>query len=94
MKKLINIIAFAVAIIIVLAMYSCTAAETMSCSVAELETTTEAEAVADNCYFGDSKKDGDNGGSYGNSNGSYSSPPPAHASDFSQMEDDDAQLPF
>ena len=53
-----------------------------------------AEVVADNCYFGDSKKDGDSGGSYGNSKGSYYSPPPAPASDFSQMDDDDAQLPF
>ena len=53
-----------------------------------------AEVVADNCYFGDSKKDGDNGGSYGNSYGGYSSPAPAPASDFSQMDDDDAQLPF
>ena len=29
-----------------------------------------AEVVADNCYFGDSKRDGDNGGSY-NSGSSY-----------------------
>ena len=53
-----------------------------------------AEVVADNCYFGDSKKDGDSGSSYGNSYGGYSAPAPAPASDFSQMDDDDAQLPF
>ena len=53
-----------------------------------------AEVVADNCYFGDSKKDGDSGSSYGNSYGGYSTPAPDPASDLSQMDDDDAQLPF
>ena len=65
-----------------------------------------AEVVADNCYFGDSKRD-DQGGSYaGNSYGagSYgSAPAPAYggysvpsapASDFAMLDDDDAQLPF
>ncbi len=45
-----------------------------------------AEVVADNCYFGDSKRDSDNGGSYGgnayggNSYGgnSYSAPAPSY----------------
>jgi len=43
-----------------------------------------AEVVADNCYFGDSKRDSDSGSSYGNSYGgnsyggsSYSAPAPA-----------------
>ena len=65
-----------------------------------------AEIVADNVYFGDSKRD-DQGGSYaGNSYGagSYgSAPAPAYggysvpsapASDFAMLDDDDAQLPF
>lgn len=39
-----------------------------------------AEVVADNCYFGDSKKE--SGGSA------------AAASDFSMLDDDDAELPF
>ena len=55
-----------------------------------------AEIVADNVYFGDSKREGE-GGSYGSapapSYGSYAAPAPA-ASDFAMLEDDDAQLPF
>ena len=54
-----------------------------------------AEIVADNVYFGDSKREGDSG-SYSApapSYGSYSAPAPA-ASDFAMLEDDDAQLPF
>ena len=57
-----------------------------------------AEVVADNVYFGDSRRDGDNVGS------SYSAPaaggfggyaaPSAPASDFAMLDDDDAQLPF
>ncbi len=67
-----------------------------------------AEVVADNCYFGDSKRDGDSGSSYsGNTYGgnSYSAPAPSYgggynapvapaASDFAMLDDDDAQLPF
>ena len=67
-----------------------------------------AEVVADNVYFGDSKRDaaGDNGGyspapSYGysapaaGSSHGYAAPAaPAPASDFSMIEDDDSQLPF
>lgn len=63
-----------------------------------------AEVVADNVYFGDSKRDSDSSGSYGG----YSAPssgfqapqqstysaPAAPASDFAMLEDDDAQLPF
>ena len=65
-----------------------------------------AEVVADNCYFGDSRRDGESTGSYGGntyggnaygapapSYGGYSAPA-APASDFAMLEDDDAQLPF
>ena len=65
-----------------------------------------AEVVADNCYFGDSKRDGESTGSFGGntyggnaygapapSYGGYSAPA-APASDFAMLEDDDAQLPF
>lgn len=62
-----------------------------------------AEVIADSCYFGDSKKEGDNsGGSYGgnsyNASGysapGYSTPPSYPQSNFEVIEDDDAQLPF
>ena len=63
-----------------------------------------AEVVADNVYFGDSKRDADSGNSYGGSSyagSAYGAPaaptyaaPPAPASDFAMLEDDDAQLPF
>ena len=62
-----------------------------------------AEVVADNCYFGDSKRDSDGGSAYGGSSysappapsyGGYSAPAAAPASDFAMLEDDDAQLPF
>ena len=69
-----------------------------------------AEVVADNCYFGDSKRD-DQGSSYGGNTyggnsygnaysapagnyGGYSAPAGAPASDFAMLDDDDAQLPF
>ena len=60
-----------------------------------------AEVVADNCYFGDSKRDGDGGNTYGGSYaapaapayGSYSAPA-APASDFAMLADDDSSLPF
>ena len=58
---------------------------------------TTAEVIVDNAYFGDSKRDGDNSGSYAASAaptyGGYSAPA-APASDFAMLEDDDAQLPF
>ena len=63
---------------------------------------TSAEVIVDNAYFGDSKRDGDNSGSYGGNTyaapaapafGSYSAPS-APASDFAMLDDDDAQLPF
>ena len=69
-----------------------------------------AEVVADNVYFGDSKRDNDSGNSYGgnsyggnnggynapasNNFGGYSAPASAPASDFAMLDDDDAQLPF
>ena len=69
-----------------------------------------AEVVADNVYFGDSKRDGAAGGfdqSYGQpsyqqpayggqSFGGYGQPAPAPApqSDFAMLEDDDSELPF
>ena len=65
-----------------------------------------AEVVADNCYFGDSKRDSDGGSSYGGNSyggnysapsgnfGGYAAPASAPASDFAMLEDDDAQLPF
>ena len=69
-----------------------------------------AEVVADNCYFGDSKRDSDGGSSFGGNTyggnsygnysapsgnfGGYSAPAGAPASDFPVLDDDDAQLPF
>ncbi|MBR4016443.1 MAG: single-stranded DNA-binding protein [Oscillospiraceae bacterium] len=54
-----------------------------------------AEVVADNVYFGDSRRDGD-GGNFAapaDTFGGYSAPA-APASDFAMLDDDDAQLPF
>ena len=53
------------------------------------------EVVADNVYFGDSKKEESSGNSYGQQGG-YSAPayPATPAQDFAMIEDDDAQLPF
>ena len=60
-----------------------------------------AEVIADNVYFGDSKRDGDNGGasygvaSAGGNFGGYSAPvPAAPASDFTMLDENDSQLPF
>ena len=65
-----------------------------------------AEVVADNCYFGESRRS-EGGSSYGGnayggnsygasapSYGSYSAPAATPASDFAMLDDDDAQLPF
>lgn len=49
-----------------------------------------AEIVADNVYFGDSKRDGDDN----RTPTSYASPASAPVSDYEQITDDDAQLPF
>ena len=63
-----------------------------------------AEVVADNVYFGDSRRDGEGGSFGGNTYGGYNAPaapsygsysaPAAPASDFAMLSDDDAQLPF
>ena len=69
-----------------------------------------AEVVADNCYFGDSKRDNEGGSSFGGNTyggnsysnygapsgnfGGYSAPAGNPASDFAMLDDDDAQLPF
>lgn len=66
-----------------------------------------AEVVADNVYFGDSKRDGAATGGFDQSAPSYSAPfggspysapaaqaTPVPASDFSMLENDDDQLPF
>ena len=55
-----------------------------------------AEIVADNVYFGDSKRDGDSGSAYSApaSFGGSSAPSQSSASDFAMLDDDDAQLPF
>ncbi len=55
-----------------------------------------AEIVADNVYFGDSRRDGDNAGSVSAAPafGGYSAPAGNPASDFAMLDDDDAQLPF
>ena len=69
-----------------------------------------AEVVADNVYFGDSRRDNEGGNAYGGNTyggnsfgGGYSAPAPSYggysapaapASDFAMLEDDDAQLPF
>ena len=62
-----------------------------------------AEVVADNVYFGSSKRDSDSGSSYSRNNygsapaagnGGYTAPAAAPASDFAMLDDDDAQLPF
>ena len=64
-----------------------------------------AEVVADNVYFGESKRSSE--GSYSNNNyggNSYSAPAPSYggysapaanpAPEFTMLDDDDAQLPF
>ncbi|MGM9522709.1 MAG: single-stranded DNA-binding protein [Oscillospiraceae bacterium] len=55
-----------------------------------------AEVVADNVYFGDSKKDTASDGGYSHS---YSEPAPSYStpvsgSDFAELSDDDGDLPF
>lgn len=56
-----------------------------------------AEVIADNVYFGDSKREGGDAGFGGApaAPANYAAPvAPAPASDFSMIEDDDSQLPF
>ena len=59
-----------------------------------------AEVIADNVYFGDSKRDGDSANTFAAAPaapafGGYTAPAAsAPASDFAMLSDDDAQLPF
>lgn len=60
---------------------------------------TSAEVVADNVYFGDSKRDGAAPAPQGGFDQSYAPAPTtfsgaARTSDFSMLEDDDHELPF
>ena len=68
---------------------------------------TTAEVVADNVYFGDSKRDAEGGGYGGSYGGGYSAPapsapvpPPAYTApmgggnQFAELDDDDGELPF
>ena len=56
-----------------------------------------AEVIADNVYFGDSRRDNESGSAYGG----YSAPAPmsygapsAEFDQFSQLDDNDSELPF
>lgn len=56
-----------------------------------------AEVIADNIYFGDSKRDSASGGdyappAYSESAGGYTTP--VTGSDFTELSDDDGDLPF
>ena len=60
-----------------------------------------AEVVADNLYFGDSRRDnGGEGGSYTRGNSGYSAPaggyaaPVGGASGFAEIDEEDGDLPF
>ncbi len=60
-----------------------------------------AEVVADNVYFGDSRRDGDSGsGNYGGGNSGYSAPAGGYAapvgggSGFAEIDEEDGDLPF
>ncbi len=60
-----------------------------------------AEVVADNLYFGDSRRDnGSEGGSYTGGNSGYSAPaggyaaPVGGASGFAEIDEEDGDLPF
>ena len=55
-----------------------------------------AEVQADNVYFGDSRREGDNGGfsapAYGSAPSGYSAP--AEGDQFAELSGDDGELPF
>ena len=55
-----------------------------------------AEVMAENVYFGDSKREGDGGSVYATPVSQTYDAPSASvpASDFAMLDDDDAQLPF
>ena len=50
------------------------------------------EVVADNCYFGDSKKESSSGDSYGS--GGYPAPAYPDPGEYPELTDDDGQFPF
>ena len=52
-----------------------------------------AEVVADNVYFGDSRREGDNGGFSASAPSDYSAAP-AGGSQFAELSGDDGELPF
>lgn len=52
---------------------------------------TSAEVVADNVYFGDSKKDGDGAGGYGTAPADPAEKP---VGQFAELDDEDGELPF
>ena len=52
-----------------------------------------AEVVADNVYFGDSKRDGESGGFSAPAPSDYSAPP-AGGDQFAELSGDDGELPF
>lgn len=59
------------------------------------------EVVADSCYFGDSKKESSGNAPdyapencYGQRNGGYNAPVYPEPGEFTELDDDDAQLPF
>ena len=57
-----------------------------------------AEVVADNVYFGESRRNGESTGNYSAASAAPSfagySAPSSPVSDFATLDDDDAQLPF
>ena len=53
-----------------------------------------AEIVADNVYFGDSKKDGSTGTATATPASNYVPPVQPDGNDFTLLDDDDAQMPF
>ena len=53
-----------------------------------------AEVVAENVYFGDSKRSGDAGNTTAPAYGSYSAPAAQPVQDFTELDDVDGQLPF
>ena len=53
-----------------------------------------AEVVADNVYFGDSKRDDDSGGNYGGGYRPAGRPVNVSAGDFTELDDNDGELPF
>ena len=52
-----------------------------------------AEVVADNVYFGDSKRDGDTSSQGGYSSGGYQAPEQP-SNEFQELQDEDGELPF